>query len=104
VTALLPFRPERLVSSPYLRCRQTVEPLAAALGLSLEEANELAEGAGREQMLRFVQRLGNATAILCTHGDLVEELLGDESEKGSTWVLAVENGEVKRLEYLPPLA
>lgn len=104
MTALLPFGPERLVSSPYLRCRQTVEPLAAALALGLEEADELAEGAGREQMLGLVRGLGDATAVLCTHGDLVEELLGDESEKGSTWVLAVENGEVKRLEYLPPPA
>jgi 8-oxo-(d)GTP phosphatase len=38
-------RPTRVLSSGYVRCRQTVEPLAEALGLEVEEYAELAEGA-----------------------------------------------------------
>ena len=33
-----------LVSSPYVRCVQTLEPLAQARGLSIEEDQRLAEG------------------------------------------------------------
>ena len=35
----------RLLSSPAVRCRQTVEPLAERIGLPVEPATELAEGA-----------------------------------------------------------
>jgi 8-oxo-dGTP diphosphatase len=62
----------RVVSSPLVRCVQTVEPLAAALGLDVELDDRLAEGAG-----------GSARALLeedgvvaCTHGDVIYELLG----------------------------
>lgn len=36
-------RIERIVSSPYVRARQSVEPLAAKLGLAIEEDERLAE-------------------------------------------------------------
>ena len=42
---------ERLLSSQSLRCTQTFEPLAAARGLEIEEAAELAEGSTREEVL-----------------------------------------------------
>ena len=38
----------RFLSSPYVRCVQTLEPLAKARGLPLETADELAEGAPLE--------------------------------------------------------
>ena len=37
---------ERVLTSPYVRCRQTVDPLAETLGLAVEERVELAEGGG----------------------------------------------------------
>jgi 2,3-bisphosphoglycerate-dependent phosphoglycerate mutase len=40
---LAPLRPDRIVSSPYLRAVQTVEPLAADLGLPVERNRELRE-------------------------------------------------------------
>jgi broad specificity phosphatase PhoE len=101
VGQLRPFAPERVLSSPYVRCVQTVEPLAAVLGLPVEESPELAEGAGRRRALALLRELEGTTAVLCTHGDVIEDLLGDESEKGSTWALAVEGDGVRRLEYLP---
>ena len=43
--ALLGPARSRVLSSPYLRCVETVAPLAEALGLSVEEDDRLAEGA-----------------------------------------------------------
>jgi 8-oxo-(d)GTP phosphatase len=97
-------RPTRVLSSGYVRCRQTVEPLAEALGLEVEERVELAEGASSTDVHRLVDGLSSELPVLCTHGDVVDELLGEESPKGSTWVLEVANGDLERLEYLPPPA
>ena len=36
---------ERVLSSPYVRCTETVAPLAARRGLEVEEHDALAEGA-----------------------------------------------------------
>jgi 8-oxo-dGTP diphosphatase len=101
--ALAPYDVQRIVTSPYIRCRQTVEPLAAALALPVEERPELAEGSSAEDVLRLVGTLDGETAVLCTHGDVVFELLGEESKKGSTWVLdETPDGGLARREYLPP--
>ncbi len=94
----------RVLTSPYVRCRQTVEPLAGSLGLPVEERSELAEGSPAEDVLALVGSL-DETAVLCTHGDVVIELLGEEAKKGSTWVLDESpGGGFDRREYLPPPA
>jgi broad specificity phosphatase PhoE len=95
---------ERIWSSPYVRCVQTVEPLAQQLGLQVEHRDELAEGAGRSAALEVAERAGKSTVVLCTHGDIVTDLLGEESEKGSTSVLELVDGHVVRRDYLPPAA
>jgi 8-oxo-dGTP diphosphatase len=103
---------ERILSSPYLRCVQTVEPLAAARGLQVEPTDDLAEGAGIGPLRRLLAELGNAA--LCTHGDVVQEFVewlhhrgvavDGGLAKGSTWVLDVVHGEVVAARYLPPPA
>ena len=40
---LAPVRPEAIYSSPYLRAKQTVEPLAGALAMAIEEVADLRE-------------------------------------------------------------
>jgi 8-oxo-dGTP diphosphatase len=102
---LAPYDVRRILTSPYVRCRQTVDPLADALGLPVEDVPELAEGSTVEDVRRLVGSLDGETAVLCTHGDVVYELLGEESKKGSTWVLEVApDGGLARREYLPPPA
>ena len=95
----------RILSSPAHRCTQTVEPLALARRLPVEHRQELAEGASGDDVRALVKELvDEETAVLCTHGDVVELLLGRQSEKGSTWVLEPDGGRLAPAEYLPPPA
>jgi 8-oxo-dGTP diphosphatase len=125
VDVLRDFDIRRVLSSPYVRCTQTVEPLAARVGLAMEPCAELAEGNG-DAAARLVTALA-ATAtsdgvlssthgdiVLCTHGDVALDILDDIAvagaalpprrplKKGSTWVLAVEGGRVVGARYLDP--
>ena len=98
-------------SSPYLRCTETVAPLAAALGLQLEEESRLAEGAGPEWAMG---ELAAAGSVLCTHGDVVAELVHLLSElrmpmkgglqwaKAGTWAFEIAGGRIVAGRYLPP--
>ena len=66
VDTLAPYDVQRILTSPYIRCRQTVEPLARALGRAIEERPELAEGSTAEDALRLVGSLDGEAAVLCT--------------------------------------
>jgi 8-oxo-dGTP diphosphatase len=92
----------RIVSSPYTRCLQSVEPLAEARGLQLEAVDSLAEGAGEGAALELFRSL-DAPAVACVHGDLVEALAGESAKKGATLVLDV-GDSVEVLERLDPPA
>ena len=95
VDVLRPLGVRRLVSSPYVRCVQTMEPLAAALGLAVEQDDRLGEGAaGAAAAL-----LSEDGIVCCTHGDVVEALLGRGLKKAAAVVL--DDGAVVR-EIPPP--
>jgi phosphohistidine phosphatase SixA len=83
VELLRSFGIRRVVSSPYVRCLETVEPLAAALGLSVEQDDRLAEGAGPAAL----ELLREDGVVCCTHGDIVHEALGHGLKKGEAVVL-----------------
>ena len=78
----------RVVSSPYARCVETVEPLAAALGVPVEQDDRLAEGAGGSGRDLLLEE----GVVCCTHGDVVEALVGRGLKKGAAMVLR--DGEV----------
>jgi 8-oxo-dGTP diphosphatase len=90
VELLRPFGVRRVVSSPYVRCVQTVEPLAAALGLPLELDDRLGEGEGRAA-LDLIQEDG---VLSCTHGDVARELVDRGLKKAAAVVLR--DGQVVR--------
>ena len=90
VELLRPLGVRRILTSHYVRCVQTVEPLAAALGVQLEEDVRLAEGAGGAAAVL----LREDGVVCCTHGDIVEALVGRELKKGAAFVL--EDGEIVR--------
>jgi 8-oxo-dGTP diphosphatase len=72
---------KHVVSSPYVRCTQTVAPL----DLDIVPDDRLAEGASRDATLELLRALDSAVA--CTHGDIVEAVLGRPLEKGAAVVL-----------------
>ena len=90
---------ERILSSPAVRCLQTVEPLARDRLLQIEEVAALGVDADAALVAsRFVHgEAGNA--VLCTHGELIGRLfarlvpagLAVEEPlrwpKGSAWLL-----------------
>jgi broad specificity phosphatase PhoE len=106
----------RVVSSPYVRCIETVTPVAEFRDLPVEEADELAEGQLVSDELRLIEKVADKPTVLCTHGDVVENLLRYLRDhhvpldgefvfpKGSTWVLDTEDGDIVRGRYLPPKA
>ena len=110
------FAPQRVLTSPYVRCAETVMLLAASLSLPLERSDALAEGSGAEA-LSLVRSLADDKVALCTHGDVIPEVLvalADEDRldlgvrprqaKGSVWVLEAQKGTFVRATYLPPPA
>jgi broad specificity phosphatase PhoE len=115
VKLLAPYAVERILSSPYTRCVETVEPLAHALDLAVETADELGEGSGDRQPLGLARTLASTNAVLCTHGDVIPALLdvlaaedklplppGYPCAKGSTWVLEARNSVFVEAAYLAP--
>lgn len=102
-----------IFSSAYVRCVQTVEPLAAARKLTVKPSPELEEGHGLEGLTEFLGDRSLDGVVLSTHGDivfeLVEDLVGREVirpgeggyAKGSTWVLDVDDhGVSERAHYI----
>jgi len=105
----------RVVSSPFVRCRETVEPLAARLGVQIETVDALAEGASVDDSVALVDKLAGETVALCTHGDVMGNLLwhferqgvriGEHlMQMGSAWILDTEAGAVISARYDPPTA
>lgn len=106
----------RLISSAYVRCVQTLEPLAERLDLPIEEDDRLAEGATGCEALALADELRAAgtPAALSTHGDVIPELLRllwagptrfkDELmwPKGSIWVLSGDGDGWAKARYVPP--
>jgi len=104
----------RILSSPFVRCVATVEPLAAARGLSVEPVDDFGEGASRARVTALVDSLDQGAAVLCGHGREIG-LLIDHAEstgahiqtpraiaKGSVWVLEREGERLVSARYLPP--
>src|ERR1043165_6740527 len=79
-------RPARLVSSPYVRCVQTLDELARALDLPIETTELLAEGGDGARALDLVSSLGRSESpvVCCTHGDVLFDLLRQVTAAGVT--------------------
>lgn len=111
VEILAPFPITAVYSSPFLRCVQTVEPLARARKLPLKQTPSLAEGHGLAGAMEFIGDPKLDEVVLSTHGDivweLVEELVKRRAvkpgeggfEKGSTWVVDFEDGSFEGARF-----
>lgn len=113
VEILEPFPISAIFSSPFLRCVQTVQPLAQARKLAITQSEALAEGHGLAGAMKFLGDPKLDHAVLSTHGDIVWELVEElvkrhvvkagvgGFEKGSTWVVDIEAGSFTRAQFIP---
>ena len=107
VETLKAFRLTRILSSPSVRCVETVAPLAAARGLKVEESDVLAEGAGSKDALILIRELED-DAVLCTHGDVLMHLIRTltkrywDTPKGGGWLLEVGDSGPRVIRAVPP--
>ena len=102
-------------SSPARRCLETVRPLAAALGTDVAVDPTLIEGCDVRALHDRLATLAGPT-VWSSHGDVIPDLLemlsrrgldlgsSPSCRKGSTWVLQLNDGEVRTARSLPPPA
>jgi broad specificity phosphatase PhoE len=114
--SLAPIAPGRLVSSPYRRCTQTLDPLAVRLGLPVDPDDRLAEGADGVDALALADELckEHDAAVVCSHGDVIPEMLRIFKAtttrfkdpfawpKGSTWVVTWDGVRWTKARYIAP--
>jgi 8-oxo-dGTP diphosphatase len=111
----------RVRSSSFARCVGTVQPIAEARGLPIELAPALEEGAPVAGALSLICGPQSAGALLCSHGDVIDGVIGHlvaggvplnaaqgttwaalETPKGATWVFDLAGGRVTAGTLLPP--
>ncbi len=93
----------QLVSSPYLRCVQTLEPLAAAIDLPIDTTELLSEGGVGARVVELLLSLSRHEPVACcTHGDVLFDVIRTVADSGvpldgpydvpvaSAWILDVE--------------
>jgi 8-oxo-dGTP diphosphatase len=103
-----------LISSPFLRCIETLQPTARAIGATVTVDNRLAEGCSGVEVLDLIATLPDAAAV-CSHGDVIPETIAalqrrgcqltsaPDWRKGSVWVLDRDvGGEITAAHAWPP--
>ncbi|HEX6301003.1 MAG TPA: NUDIX hydrolase [Acidimicrobiia bacterium] len=105
---------EKIYTSPYTRCVQTVEPLAEAVGAKVVEHDALAEGPDIDAAYALADELVGYNAVLCSHGDVIPAVINRmmwagltlESRfycsKASIWAVGLEGGRFTTARYIPP--
>lgn len=104
---------QRILSSSYARCVQTLEPLAASISEKVRDEATLAEGASTGDLVDRLSQLEGTASVLCSHGAeisaliaaaaargaLVEPGAGIETDKGGIWELELAAGIVTGARY-----
>lgn len=80
-----PTRGGQLYSSTYLRCIQTIEPLANRLKVRIVADARLSEEAGFEGALELLAELA-AGSVLCSHGDVIPETIAALGRRGCSFL------------------
>jgi 8-oxo-dGTP diphosphatase len=102
-----------LLSSPYARCIQTLEPVGRLLSVDVGVDVRLAEAEPFEPVLELIAAATDGT-VLCTHGDIIpdvvdalarrrmEVLTPPEWRKASVWVFKRKGDKVVKGKAWPP--
>src|SRR5581483_2201998 len=73
---------ERVLSSHFARCEQTVRPLADRLGVEIEHSDALVEGASARDAIELLDKIMGETVVVCTHGDVIGNVLDHLARHG----------------------
>lgn len=111
---------EAIVSADFVRCVQTVQPLADAVGLKITEERLFSEDGypGHEEealaLLRSYAEPADAT-VVCSQGNVIPDMLArlgvedhvdlpypTPNKKASVWSLTFDGRRLFSAEYLPP--
>ncbi len=117
-TALAGAGVDRLWSSPFVRCVQTLEPLGRRLGISVYPFTELAEGGSGPKALQALLEaaIAGRTVAASSHGDVIPAIIdaavqagatldGPSSpRKGARYELTVEGMNVQHIHHIGPPA
>jgi 8-oxo-(d)GTP phosphatase len=117
VPQLLAFGASEVYAADRVRCHQTLEPLAAELGVRIHTERALTEEAyakspkrARHQMLRIAAHGG--TPAICSQGKVIPDLIAwwcdrdgvrpdkARNHKGSTWVLSLAAGKLIAADHI----
>jgi 8-oxo-dGTP diphosphatase len=117
ISAALTATPVSLIlSSRYLRCEQTVAPLARALNVKISGEPSLTEGAAAKALSRLLESLEGKSVVMCSHGAEIEAFLDfaaasgayvqqrPPTAKGGRWELDLTAGRVTAGRYDEPPA
>lgn len=119
---LLAFGAGTVHAADRVRCRQTVEPLAAELGVAVHNEPMLTEefyadnaAKARNRVIEIAGQRG--TPVICTQGKVIPDLISwwcerdgvkpdkSRNRKGSTWVLSLADGQLIAADHIgSPLA
>jgi 8-oxo-(d)GTP phosphatase len=119
VRLLAHFDPTEVVSADFVRCRQTVQPLADSLGLTIRDEPVLSEVAyyGREgEAVALLRGLGGPhdASVACSQGGVIPDLLGRlaaedsldvpplSTPKAATWALTFQGERLMGCELFAP--
>ena len=107
---------DQVLSSAAIRCVQTVQPLAEALGTTVDVDAALMEGQSASAAVVLRHELANTgrNAVLCSHGDIIPDTiqtLGREGmsinglrgwAKGSIWQLDTRGRDIVAASFMGP--
>lgn len=114
---LLAFGAAQVYAADRVRCHQTVEPLAAELGVRIGNEPALTEEAyaqdpkqARHRVIKIAEAGG--TPVICTQGLVIPDLIEwwcerdgiqpdkSRNRKGSTWVLSLSQGRLISADHM----
>ena len=106
--------PSILLSSPYVRCIETLEPLAKRLGTRVDVDKRLTEEEPVDPVIELLAEVPDGT-VLCSHGDIIPATVLELESRGtalrtpvdwrkaSVWVLKRnKRGEIVHATVWPP--
>jgi broad specificity phosphatase PhoE len=111
----------RLITSPYLRCRQTLEPLAGRRGSRIETDERLVPDGRPAALDDLLSDPAFDNSVVCTHGETIAAILRrwsklglvrlpieksdirvDSTAKGGCWIV-IDEGTGWSAHYLRPV-